>query len=83
MSEFYGIPQQLKHKLKQRRQHASISGKRQHVPAEGLSRDMDIDLSLELLPEIEIPVVGGKQARPRVRLGPSPTPGSHAGGPQR
>ena len=30
---------------------------------EGLSRDMDIDLSLELLPAIEIPVVGGEQAR--------------------
>ena len=56
----------IKHKLKRRRQHASISRKTQHVPAEGLSRDMDIDLSLELLPAIEIPVVGGEQARPAV-----------------
>ena len=65
MGELHGMPQQLEIpavggssiKRKRRGQHVSISGK---------TRDMDTELSPELLPAIEIPVVGGEQARPAV-----------------
>ena len=73
MGELHGMPQQLEIpaiggssiKRKRRGQHVSISGKTQHVQAEGLSRDMDSELLPEL-PAIEIPIVGGEQARPAV-----------------